>query len=488
MKKVNVYLVGDSTVSSFNDITYYYPRYGYGTMLDNYLDSQVKVVNLAMSGRSSKSFLKEKNYETLINNLGEDDYLLIGFGHNDEKYDDPARFSSALFDEKTEGSFKYNLYNFYIKKALDVKANPILLTPIVRADVNENYLENSGHITKDGNYSQAILELGKMFDIPVIDLTSLTKKLYLAKGYNEVIKYHAWTTSNRLSVDNTHLNIYGAKEVAYLIAEELLKGESSLKEYILPQIEEPTINSLIVNPSYKESIYIPFDATKYQPNYFSGFISKDWYGTAFGDCGGIPTTKETAFIAKEDKQNEFIVGQDGTEILKGKIAMSSEGIAMVFKQVSQLKNFKLVADATVESCIETKQAGFGLMLRDDIYVNAKNDDRSILSNYVCAGMYRNDEGVKIIYSRESTKLTDSNYSDSKAYQVGDKVHLEINRLGQVVDVKVFYNGKTYEYTYTDFDFAAIDKDYMYIGMYATRGTVVKFYNVDFQITGKAIKA
>lgn len=72
-----LWVIGDSTVSSFED-KYYYPRYGYGTMLDKYLNDNVKVVNIALSGRSSKSYLSEPEYNTLINGMKQGDYLLIG--------------------------------------------------------------------------------------------------------------------------------------------------------------------------------------------------------------------------------------------------------------------------------------------------------------------------------------------------------------------------------------------------------------------------
>ena len=51
---MKLYLVGDSTVASFNDYTYFYPRFGYGTKLQDYFNN-VEVINLALSGRSSKS-------------------------------------------------------------------------------------------------------------------------------------------------------------------------------------------------------------------------------------------------------------------------------------------------------------------------------------------------------------------------------------------------------------------------------------------------
>lgn len=161
---------------------------------------------------------------------------------------------------------------------------------------------------------------------------------------------------------------------------------------------------------------------------------------------------------------------------------------MIFRQVSIKKNFKITATVVIYTQTATKQAGFGLMLRDDIYVEQEISDKSILSNYVTAGMYTTDTSTKIIYSRESTKLVDSGYSVSGLYQNGATATLEIERIGQVVNVSVKYDGQLYEMTYTDFDFVAIDREFMYVGMYATRGTVARFSNVNFEITGDAIEA
>ena len=47
----NLWVVGDSTLSSFED-KYYLPRYGYGTKLQEYLDDEIIVKNIALSGRS----------------------------------------------------------------------------------------------------------------------------------------------------------------------------------------------------------------------------------------------------------------------------------------------------------------------------------------------------------------------------------------------------------------------------------------------------
>ena len=79
-----LWVVGDSTVSAFND-SYYIPRYGYGTQLGDYVDDTYAVENLALSGRSSKSFVNEANYKKLTDGIKSGDVLVVGFGHNDEK-------------------------------------------------------------------------------------------------------------------------------------------------------------------------------------------------------------------------------------------------------------------------------------------------------------------------------------------------------------------------------------------------------------------
>lgn len=64
----NLWVVGDSTLSSFED-KYYLPRYGYGTKLQEYLDDEIIVKNIALSGRSSKSYTTEPEYQTLLSGM-----------------------------------------------------------------------------------------------------------------------------------------------------------------------------------------------------------------------------------------------------------------------------------------------------------------------------------------------------------------------------------------------------------------------------------
>ena len=84
--------------------------------LQEYLDDKVNVINLALSGRSSLSYVKEPEYQQLLKWMQTGDYLLIGFGHNDEKAE-VDRHTSGCGSYKEDGSFAHSLYNHYIVKA-----------------------------------------------------------------------------------------------------------------------------------------------------------------------------------------------------------------------------------------------------------------------------------------------------------------------------------------------------------------------------------
>lgn len=486
-----LYVVGDSTLASFSD-SYYYPRYGYGTQLSNFFDKKITVNNLALSGRSSKSFISEANYRTLTNSLRSGDFLLIGFGHNDEKSDDNERFTDASKPITDVNSFKYSLYEYYIKLALEKGATPILCTPIVRADKNNNYNAANGHVTSTGDYAQAIVELGEEKDVTVINLRDLTKEKYIELGYNEAIYYHAIVSGKKEgndivpdvnSVDGTHLNIYGAKYVAYLVASTLKKSNNILGKYVLSNIIEPTKETdLSSNPNYTFVDYKAPTLTSYNPASHFKTTTSGWYGTAFGDCGGSPASAGNGYVATETKEGVFKVGQTASSA-KGKFASAGDGFAFLFQQISKEINFEITVDAKVLTSASTNQAAFGLMIRDDCYINQSINKVVITSNYLTAGLVTASQGMNALFYRENSALVTNQNSISEQYQVDDTAQFKITRLGQSITTTIIYKGKTYTETKFDFDLFAVDQGYMYIGMFATRGTVVEFTNVNLTFTG-----
>lgn len=258
-----LWVIGDSTVSSFED-KYYYPRYGYGTMLDKYLDDSINVVNIALSGRSTKSYTTEPQYNELLSGMKQGDFLIIGFGHNDEKTEE-SRFTDANGDYKTEGSFAHSLYANYIANADKAGCKTILCTPIVRRTPTGEWSDTLLHITKDvgtfkgGDYPEAIRKLGSELNIPVVDMTEKTHKLYDELGASNTLYLHAWPSDNELSVDNTHTNIWGARVNAYMVMSAVKElGIEGLSEHIINLSDNPVEYKekyLVSNPDYKPVVF-----------------------------------------------------------------------------------------------------------------------------------------------------------------------------------------------------------------------------------------
>ena len=110
MRTPTIYLAGDSTVKTYEDGQYIA---GWGQYLSFFLDEEVKVVNAAHGGRSSRSFINEGRLyniddpdytykfsqnggKSIEDCIKEGDFLFIQFGHND----DATKLSnySTIFD------------------------------------------------------------------------------------------------------------------------------------------------------------------------------------------------------------------------------------------------------------------------------------------------------------------------------------------------------------------------------------------------------
>ncbi|KAL5488054.1 hypothetical protein ACEPAI_6162 [Sanghuangporus weigelae] len=77
-RAATLYLAGDSTmaVDDGNDAII-----GWGVFIGNYLS--IPVVNMAVAGRSSRSYTDEGRFNTIINTVQPNDVVIIEFGHND---------------------------------------------------------------------------------------------------------------------------------------------------------------------------------------------------------------------------------------------------------------------------------------------------------------------------------------------------------------------------------------------------------------------
>ncbi len=471
-----LFLVGDSTVSSFNDETYYYPRYGYGTQLSKYLNN-LKIINLALSGRSSRSFKNDKNYDIFKDSISSGDFVIIGFGHNDEKYDDILRFTNASLPSTDEKSFKYHLKE-YIDIARNAKATPILCTPITRYN-NKNEYTLFCHKTEYGDYRLAILELGKELDVEVIDLTLYTVNLY--NKFKEYARFFHAVPLGKIendkivcdfeSMDKTHINVLGASLIAYYIA----SNSKTLRSFFNHSDSPTKKNDLLVNPSYK---YIKYESpnlsllnTKYN----------DWYYTIFGDI----SSKD--YFTFENHGNYFIMGQANGN--GGKINLSSEGYSFLFKRLSIDDNFIIEANIKIVESKALKEQGFGLMVRDDCYINQTENRKLNLSNYIASGMLGQGSTNHVIFSRNGfSSLNKGKYIYNGNYKANDIIYAKIERIGQRISCDFSINDNKYHDDFYDFDLTKVDNKNIYVGLFLNKGTVIKVDNIKLTITGKSLGA
>ncbi len=91
-KRITVYSIGDSTMADKDTLGS--PERGWGMALPELFDTvRVRFENHAVNGRSTKSFIDEGRWDTVLERLKRGDYLLVQFGHNDEKENDTSRYA-----------------------------------------------------------------------------------------------------------------------------------------------------------------------------------------------------------------------------------------------------------------------------------------------------------------------------------------------------------------------------------------------------------
>lgn len=207
-----VYLIGDSTMADrpHPEVN---PYRGWGQLLPTFFDSAVTVRNFAVNGRSTKSFIDEGRWRTVQAALHPGDYVIIQFGHNDEKRNDTTRYT----DPHT--SYRANLARF-VRETRARGATPILATSIVRRKFDPAGTLEDTH----GAYPGVTREVAHEMNVPLLDLQTGTAWLVSAYGPERSKRLYAWVPAGTNTMypkgltDDTHLTLVGATEVARLAA------------------------------------------------------------------------------------------------------------------------------------------------------------------------------------------------------------------------------------------------------------------------------
>ena len=209
-----IFLCGNSTVVD-NDNE---PWASWGQMITRFFTDKVCIANYAESGLSANTFIGGKRLDKLLTQMKKGDYLLVEFGHNDQKQKGPGRGA-------------YYSFSYYIKQFIDEArlkgAYPVLVTPTRRRQYDKDGKIKDTH----ADYPAAIRDIAARENIPVIDLQDMTKVLCEAMGVEEskhlYVHYPANTYPRQAQElkDNTHFNTFGAYEVAKCVIEGMKKAK-----------------------------------------------------------------------------------------------------------------------------------------------------------------------------------------------------------------------------------------------------------------------
>lgn len=221
---VSIFVAGDSTAASYEAAVA--PLTGWAQVLHEFLPSHIKVENHAVSGKSAKSFVDEGRLDAIADKISKGDYLLIQFGHNDQKIEDQTRYTNP------ESTFKDYLKR-YIEKAKLKGAIPILVTPIERRRFSDGKAQPTLTL-----YAEAMKKLASDEGVTVIDLSELSLKLYDFLGEENskqlfmILQPGDSPNYPGGITDNTHLCDYGAREITKVFLSELSKTSLPIAKYV----------------------------------------------------------------------------------------------------------------------------------------------------------------------------------------------------------------------------------------------------------------
>lgn len=225
-----IYLAGDSTMAK--KLPEKRPETGWGEALQKFFkDERVTIDNHAMNGRSTRTFITENRWQTIIDKLKAGDYVFIEFGHNDAAKDRPDRYTPPE-------DYRNNLIRF-IKDVREKKAIPVLLTPVMRRRFDKEGNFQDSH----GEYPDIVRAVATAHKVALIDMHRKSERVIKQYGAEESKKLFLQLKPDEHPnypkgiEDNTHFSPLGAQEMARLAVEGIREQKLELARFLKKQQE-----------------------------------------------------------------------------------------------------------------------------------------------------------------------------------------------------------------------------------------------------------
>jgi pectinesterase len=352
-----IHLMGDSTMAE-KDLPKAGEERGWGMMFQNYLDSDVKVINYAQNGRSTKSFRDLGLWDKVYGAVRPGDYVFIQFGHNDAKEDDPARYAPAW------GAYQDNL-RVFIDGVREKGGTPVLLTPIARRWFKEGKLDRNCHT----DYPAAMQAVAAEKGVTCLDMTTPTLDWIESLGDEASKAYFMISTGKN---DNTHLVPAGARKVTEMVCDRIRQQLPEIAKHLqyyhfvvsadghgdfktvqeainaCPDYSHAEITRILVRKgTYKEQVIIPHSKFRL---YIKGedargtvitydkYAKATWPGRDFavGTSGSASVYIHSSYVTFEDITFENSSGE-GKEIAQA-VAVFTDGDFLFFNRCRFIGN------------------------------------------------------------------------------------------------------------------------------------------------------
>jgi len=223
-----LFVIGDSTVHNGSG-TGAGGLWGWGEPLVDYFDpAKIHVVNRALGGRSSRTFITEGRWDAVLEALQPGDFVLMQFGHNDSgPVDDTARARGTLKgvgDETkeidnpiTHRHEVVHTYGWYMRQYI-AGARQKGATPIVCSPVPRNTWKDDKVMRISDSYGNWAAEVAAAAAVAFIDINERIARRYEKMGPDAV--------KALFPGDHTHTSREGAE----INAECVIAALKGLKE------------------------------------------------------------------------------------------------------------------------------------------------------------------------------------------------------------------------------------------------------------------
>ena len=267
-----IHTIGDSTMADYDQTE---PdqkgMYGWGQVFGDYFCNGMTVKNWGDRGESARSFYR-KFWSKTKAEIKKGDYVLIQFGHNDQK------------------SVTTDVYREYLSRFIcetrELGATPILVTSICRKLFEGTKISRLGRIGNgkahgvDENnhtydYPYHMKKVADSLKVECLDLTTACKEYMESWGPEGCKQFFP-------SGGSTHTNELGARVNAQLVAQLMYKANILKKHINISQISLPRNNGKItaVTNSKNES-----DSAEEDWNYYMVKTGADGFAV-FGNLSG----------------------------------------------------------------------------------------------------------------------------------------------------------------------------------------------------------